>query len=54
MQVGVFVLALIEGALTDLGWFYVGSLPLLTMFLLLAFRIAQARLKPSAEELDAT
>jgi hypothetical protein len=43
MQVGVFVLALVEGALTDLGWFYVSSLPLLTLFLLLSFRIARAR-----------
>jgi hypothetical protein len=46
MQVGVFVLAVIEGVLTDLGWFYFSSLPLLTLFLLLAFRMAQARLKP--------
>jgi hypothetical protein len=49
MQVGVFVLALIEGVLSDLGWFYVSSLPLLTLFLLVAFRIAQARLKPPVE-----
>ena len=46
MQVGVFVLALMEGARTDLGWFYFSSLPLLTLFLLFAFRNAQARLKP--------
>jgi hypothetical protein len=39
MQVGVFVLALIEGVLTDLGWFYFSSLPLLTLFLLFAFRL---------------
>jgi hypothetical protein len=38
MQVAVLVLALIEGVLTDLGWFFVGSLPLLTLFLLFAFR----------------
>ena len=49
MQVGVFVLALIEGAVTDLGWFYLSSLPLLTLFLLFAFRMAQARLKPPVE-----
>jgi hypothetical protein len=49
MQVGVFVLALIEGVLTDLGWFYVSSLPLLTFFLLFTFRKAQARLKLPVE-----
>jgi hypothetical protein len=43
MQVGVFVLALVEGVLTDLGWFYVSGLPLLTLFLLLSFRLAWAR-----------
>jgi hypothetical protein len=47
MQVGVFGLALIEGVLTDLGWFFFSGLPLLTLFLLLAFR--QARLKPPVE-----
>ena len=46
IQVAVFVLALIEGVLTDLGWFYVSSLPLLTLFLMFAFRVRQARLKP--------
>jgi hypothetical protein len=46
MQVGAFVLALIQGVLTDLGWFYVSSLPLLTLFLMFAFRMRQARLKP--------
>jgi hypothetical protein len=49
MQVGVFVLALIEGVLTDLGWFYFSGLPLLTLFLLFAFRKAQARLKQPVE-----
>jgi hypothetical protein len=49
MQVGVVVLALIEGVLTDLGWFFFSSLPLLTLFLLLAFRTAQARLTPPVE-----
>jgi hypothetical protein len=39
MQVGVFVLALIEGVLTDLGWFYFSSLPLLTSFLLVLIRL---------------
>jgi hypothetical protein len=49
MQVGVFVLALIEGVLTDLGWFYVSSLPLLILFLLFAFRKLQARPRPPVE-----
>jgi hypothetical protein len=49
MQVGVFVGALIEGVLTDLGWFFFSSLPLLTLFLLLAFRLAEAMLKPPVE-----
>ena|ERR1700686_2577324 len=44
MHVGVFVLALIQGVLTDLGWFYVSSLPLLALFLMFAFRMRQARL----------
>ena len=39
VQVGVFVLALIEGVLTDLGWFYFSSLPLLTSFLLVMIRL---------------
>jgi len=42
-QVGVFGLALIEGVLTDLGWFFFSSLPLLTLFLLFAFRMTQPR-----------
>jgi len=49
VQVGVFVFALVEGVLTDLGWFYFSSLPLLTLFLLFAFRMSQARLKPPVE-----
>jgi hypothetical protein len=49
MQVGVFTLALIGGALTDLGWFFFSGLPLLTFFLLFAFRMAQARLKAPVE-----
>lgn len=39
VQMGVFVLALIEGVLTDLGWFYFSSLPLLTSFLLVLIRL---------------
>jgi hypothetical protein len=49
MQVGVFVLAQIQGALTDLGWFFFSGLPLLTFFLLFAFRMVEARLKPPVE-----
>ena len=49
IQVAVFVLALIEGVLTDLGWFYFSSLPMVTLLLLFAFRMAQARTKASVE-----
>jgi len=49
MQAGVFVLALIEGVLTDLGWFFFSGLPLLTLFLLFAFRMAGATRKPPVE-----
>jgi hypothetical protein len=49
LQVGVFVLALIEGVITDIGWFFFSGLPLLTFFLLFAFRMAQARLKAPGE-----
>jgi len=51
MQVAVFVWALIEGALTDLGWFFVSSVPLFALFVLLVFRVAQAGLKPSVERI---
>ncbi len=55
VQVVIFVLALIDGVLTDLGWFYLSSLPLLTFFLLLAFREAQARMeRPVARNLTAS
>ena len=43
IQIAVFVLALIEGVLTDLGWFYFSSLPLLTSLLLFAFRMTKPR-----------
>jgi hypothetical protein len=45
MQVGLFVLALGEGASTDLGWFFFSGLPLSTLCLLFGFRMAQARLR---------
>jgi hypothetical protein len=45
MQVGVFVFALIEGVLTDIGWFFFSGLPLLTLSLLFALRLAPARLR---------
>jgi len=51
MQVAVFVWALIEGALTDPGWFFVSSVPLFALFVLLVFRVAQAGLKPSVERI---
>ena len=47
MQVGLFALALIEGSLTDIGWFFFSGLPLSTLFLLVAFRMAQVRLMPN-------
>jgi hypothetical protein len=49
LQAGVFVLAVIEGVLTDLGWFFFSSLPLSMWVLLFAFRIAHARAKPPVE-----
>ena len=44
VQVAIFALSVIDGVLTDLGWFYVSGLPLITLSLLLAFRKAPARL----------
>jgi hypothetical protein len=49
MQVGVFVLSVIEGVLTDIGWFFFSGLPLLTLSLLFAFRLAPASLKSPGE-----
>ena len=43
MQMGVFVLALIEGMLTDMGWVFFSGLPLLSGLLLFAFLNASAR-----------
>jgi hypothetical protein len=43
MHVGVFVLAPIEGVLLDLGWLLFSGLPLLTLFVLFAFRMAQGQ-----------
>jgi hypothetical protein len=49
MQVGVFVLALIEGVGIETddqpSWFSFSGLPMLTLFLLFAFRMAVARQK---------
>ena len=47
VQVIVFLLAVVEGALTDIGWYYFGCIPLFTLFLLFAIRWAQARSKPT-------
>ena len=49
IQVGFFALAVIEGVLTDLGWFFVSGLPLMTFFLLLAFQKTPSRLKRPIE-----
>jgi hypothetical protein len=40
IQVAVFVVAVTEGVLTDLGWFYFSALPLFTLLTLLAFHEA--------------
>jgi hypothetical protein len=49
MQVGIFVLAEIEAQVIDAntpGWSDFSRFPLLSLFLLFAFRMAQGRLKP--------
>jgi len=43
MQVGLFAMAVIQGVLADIGWFFFGGLPLLTGFLLFAFLTASER-----------
>lgn len=42
IQAGSFVWAVIEGSRTDIGWYYVSIVALLTLVLLLAFRQARA------------
>jgi hypothetical protein len=42
MQAGIFLLALVEEVLTDLGRYYMRAVALLTAFLLVAFRKARA------------
>jgi cbb3-type cytochrome oxidase subunit 1 len=52
MQVGVFVLAQIEAQLIDPnspGWSVFSRIPLLTLFLLFAVRLAEAMLKRPVE-----
>jgi hypothetical protein len=53
MQVGTFVLALIEGTLLDIGWFFFSGLPLLTSLMLFAFLNASAhqpsRISPNGD-----
>jgi hypothetical protein len=49
MQAGLFGLAVGEGVLSDLGWFFFSGLPLSVLVLLFGFRMAGARLKPIAE-----
>ena len=49
MQVGILVLAEIEAQVIDAmapGWFVFSYFPLLSLFLLFAFRMAQGRVKP--------
>jgi hypothetical protein len=49
MQVGIFVLAEIEAQVIDTnapGWSDFSRFPLVSLFLLFAFRMAQGRLKP--------
>ena len=41
IQVAVFVLAVTEGMLTDLGWFYFSALPIFTLLTLLALHQAR-------------
>jgi len=52
LQVGAFVLAQIEAQFVDPdspGWLTFSRFPLMTLFALFAFRIAQARLKPQVQ-----
>ena len=53
IQVAVFVLAVTEGVLTDLGWFYFSALPLFTLLTLLAFHEALTRLQLALLSLSA-
>ncbi len=48
VHVGTVVLALIEGVVADLGWFFFSGLPALTLSVLFAVRHAEARLDPHA------
>ena len=52
MQVGILVLAEIEAQVIDAnapGWSVFSSFPVLSLFLLFAFRMAQGRLKPAID-----
>jgi hypothetical protein len=52
MQVGILVLAEIEAHVIDAnapGWSVFSSFPVLSLFLLFAFRMAQGRLKPAID-----
>jgi hypothetical protein len=53
IQVAVFVVAVTEGVLTDLGWFYFSALPLFTLLMLLAFHDAHTRLQLALLSLSA-
>jgi hypothetical protein len=52
MQVGILVLAEIEAQVIDAnapGWSVFSQFPLISLFLLIAFRVAQGRLKPPVD-----
>jgi hypothetical protein len=53
IQVAVFVVAVTEGVLTDLGWFYFSALPLFTLLTLLAFHGVDPRLQLALLSLSA-
>ncbi len=53
VQVGVFVFALIQGALTirdDIGWLFFSAIPLMTILLLAATRALRPRPEPADRE----
>jgi hypothetical protein len=53
IQIAVFVLAVAEGLLTDIGWFYFSALPLFMLLTLLAFHEANTRLQLALLSLSA-
>jgi len=47
LQVAVFGVAVIQGAVSDIGWFYLSALPLSILLALLAFRAPSTHLEPA-------